>query len=206
MFYNCSSLVSINIPSGVTEIEQKAFDGCLSLVNIHIPKSVTSISNNAFDLTPCQDVTSPISLFSCQKVSYEGWMVLMYTNQNMLDDLSQDFDDSITRVEEIEQSSMEALQFSQEVNKVVGANSFKLKALHEWRQNVVDPVIFEIQDIMLEIQENITTLDSRNTNYTEEINMLTEEIDLLRANNTALQTNQVMLQTKLDDTQVLISY
>ena len=72
-FYNCRSLVSINIPNGVTSIGEKAFmdcvqlqtvsisqnsnlknigekafDGCSSLTSINIPDGVTSIGDYAF--------------------------------------------------------------------------------------------------------------------------------------------------------------
>eukprot|EP00039_Didymoeca_costata_P021087 m.343376 g.343376 ORF g.343376 m.343376 type:complete len:452 (+) comp22729_c0_seq1:115-1470(+) len=214
--YNCASLTSINIPHRITSIGRFAFYGCSSLVNIHIPNSVTSIERNAFDSTPCQDdhaLTSPISLFSCQKVTHGGWIALMYTMEDLLDNLSQDLDSSVTAVEQrigdIEQSSM---QFSQEINKKVGDNSFKVKALHEWREQDIDPVIFEMQDNFLDLVQNITALESKgneveitrivkqilndipqDTNYTEEINILTDEIHLLQANNTALQA-------QLDDT------
>ena len=42
-FGRCSSLVSINIPNGVTSIDKHAFCGCSSLTSITIPESVTSI-------------------------------------------------------------------------------------------------------------------------------------------------------------------
>ncbi len=42
-FGRCSSLVSINIPNGVTSIDAHAFCGCSSLTSITIPESVTSI-------------------------------------------------------------------------------------------------------------------------------------------------------------------
>ncbi len=47
-FYNCSSLASIEIPSGVTSIGSSAFWGCRSLESIEIPSGVTSIGSWAF--------------------------------------------------------------------------------------------------------------------------------------------------------------
>lgn len=47
-FQNCSSLTSINIPSGVTSISERAFQYCSGLTSIVIPDSVTSIGNSAF--------------------------------------------------------------------------------------------------------------------------------------------------------------
>ena len=47
-FYKCSYLVSIEIPTSVTIIDEKAFFGCSSLQSIKIPPSVTKIGGWAF--------------------------------------------------------------------------------------------------------------------------------------------------------------
>ena len=47
-FYGCSSLTSIVIPSGITTIGDYTFFGCTSLVSVDIPSSVTSIGQYAF--------------------------------------------------------------------------------------------------------------------------------------------------------------
>lgn len=47
-FKECTSLTSVNIPSGVTSIESWAFGRCRNLTNVNIPDSVTSIGNWAF--------------------------------------------------------------------------------------------------------------------------------------------------------------
>ena len=47
-FDTCSSLMSINIPEGVTSIGDYAFYSCRSLTSINIPSSVTSIGGLAF--------------------------------------------------------------------------------------------------------------------------------------------------------------
>ena len=54
-FYNCSSLISITIPEGVTIIEDYAFYSCSSLVSITIPEGLTSIGGRAFD--DCSSLT-----------------------------------------------------------------------------------------------------------------------------------------------------
>ncbi len=55
-FSHCSSLTSINILDGVTEIGRQAFYDCSSLQSITIPESVTSIGSNAFE--NCSTLTS----------------------------------------------------------------------------------------------------------------------------------------------------
>ncbi len=55
-FFNCSSLTSITIPSGVTNIGDWAFSGCSSLTSIAIPNGVTSIGSQAFSY--CTNLTS----------------------------------------------------------------------------------------------------------------------------------------------------
>lgn len=47
-FFGCSSLISLNIPDGVTGIGDSAFSGCDSLNGILIPNSVTNIGGYAF--------------------------------------------------------------------------------------------------------------------------------------------------------------
>ena len=47
-FCGCDSLTSINIPNSVTNIVDGAFSCCTSLTNINIPDSVTTIGNGAF--------------------------------------------------------------------------------------------------------------------------------------------------------------
>ena len=48
-FYNCTSLVSINIPDSVRRIGHLAFWGCTSLTKIEFPNSLEYIGDNAFD-------------------------------------------------------------------------------------------------------------------------------------------------------------
>ena len=47
-FSNCRCLASITIPSGVTSIKIYAFIGCNSLISIAIPSGITSIGSSAF--------------------------------------------------------------------------------------------------------------------------------------------------------------
>jgi hypothetical protein len=47
-FENCSSLLSISIPAGVTSIEARAFSGCESLTSVSIPDTVREIGGGAF--------------------------------------------------------------------------------------------------------------------------------------------------------------
>lgn len=64
VFKECSSLTSINIPSGVTSIGDYAFDSCYALKSITIPDSVTSIGNEAFGGCSLTSVTIPNSVTS----------------------------------------------------------------------------------------------------------------------------------------------
>ena len=47
-FYDCSSLRSLIVPNGVTNIGGNAFQNCLLITSITIPSSVTSIGSSAF--------------------------------------------------------------------------------------------------------------------------------------------------------------
>ncbi len=47
-FENCSNIISITIPDGITSIEFSAFSGCSSLTSVVIPDSVTNIGAATF--------------------------------------------------------------------------------------------------------------------------------------------------------------
>jgi hypothetical protein len=48
-FQGCSSMKQINLPDGLLRIGSEAFASCTSLTHIRIPKSITSIQYQAFD-------------------------------------------------------------------------------------------------------------------------------------------------------------
>ena len=56
VFFGCSGLTSLTIPSSVTEIGNSAFEGCSGLTSLTIPSSVTSIGYYAFK--GCSGLTS----------------------------------------------------------------------------------------------------------------------------------------------------
>ena len=55
-FECCSNLTSVTIPDGVTSIGIRAFEGCTRLTKVKIPDSVTSIESGAF--SSCSSMTS----------------------------------------------------------------------------------------------------------------------------------------------------
>ena len=55
-FWGCSGLTSLTLPSGVTSIGNYTFYGCRGLTSLTLPSSVTSIGNDAF--TGCSGLTS----------------------------------------------------------------------------------------------------------------------------------------------------
>ena len=65
-FYNCSGLMSITIPGGVTSIGNYAFYNCSGLTSITIPGSVTSIGDYAF--SGCNGLTNIIIPNSVKKI------------------------------------------------------------------------------------------------------------------------------------------
>ena len=73
VFFGCSGLTSLTIPSGVTSIGGAAFRGCSGLTNLTIPSSVTSIGNYAF--SGCSGLTSltiPSGVTSIGKSAFLG--------------------------------------------------------------------------------------------------------------------------------------
>ncbi len=51
-FQDCTTLTSVIIPDGVTEIQDNAFQGCTGLKTVTISASVTLLRNRAFDNCP----------------------------------------------------------------------------------------------------------------------------------------------------------
>ena len=69
----CSSLASVNIPSGVTSIGQGAFSMCTSLTSANIPDSVTTIGESAFfRCTSLTSVTIGNSVTSIGRYGFYG--------------------------------------------------------------------------------------------------------------------------------------
>lgn len=58
-FYDCSSLVSLNLAKGVEIVGEKAFYGCESLAELTVPSSITALENGAFG-----------NCYSLKKISY----------------------------------------------------------------------------------------------------------------------------------------
>lgn len=56
MFFNCSNLRKIILPSSIKCIDELAFNNCKSLQSISIPESVTSIGEKAFE--NCDSITT----------------------------------------------------------------------------------------------------------------------------------------------------
>ena len=64
-FYQCTSLVSLKLPKGITEIGVRAFQKCSNLADVAIPASVTSIGMLAFSgCSGLTGITIPSSVTS----------------------------------------------------------------------------------------------------------------------------------------------
>lgn len=72
-FRNLSLLTEVEIPDGITTIEERAFSGCTALTTIAIPESVTIIKDSAFN-----GCTSLIDLVIPSGVTYIGEAAFMY--------------------------------------------------------------------------------------------------------------------------------
>lgn len=70
-FYNCSSLISLTIPSCVTSIDWGAFYGCSGLTGFTIPSGVTSICGWAF--SGCSGLTSLAIPFGVTSIGFNAF-------------------------------------------------------------------------------------------------------------------------------------
>ena len=76
-FYNCVSLASITIPSGVTSIDGGAFYYCYALTSITIPSGVTSINNYAFaNCSALASITIPSGVTSIGTNAFQACYAL----------------------------------------------------------------------------------------------------------------------------------
>ena len=71
-FASCSSLPSIDIPVGVTTIEQSVFNGCRNLQQVSMGDNVTSIGITAFYNTALTSFTFPSALTSIGQSAFEN--------------------------------------------------------------------------------------------------------------------------------------
>jgi len=79
-FFDCTSLISVTIPSSVTRIGRCAFRDCTSLANITIPSSITSIGYGAFaSCYSLANITIPDSVTSIEKEAFDN--TAWYNNQ-----------------------------------------------------------------------------------------------------------------------------
>lgn len=83
MFYECSDLLSITIPEGVTSIGESAFADCYRLSSITIPESVTSVGSSAF--SSCSSLKTIIVLSSqMSTVSSAGSRCFEYCSPDLV--------------------------------------------------------------------------------------------------------------------------
>ena len=73
VFYGCSGLTSLTLPSGVTSISDYAFSGCSGLTSLTIPSDVTSIGRGAFqDCSGLTSLTIPSGVTSIGNYAFYG--------------------------------------------------------------------------------------------------------------------------------------
>lgn len=81
VFYACTSLTNITIPSTVTTITSSTFSGCTSLSNVYF-KGLIVINSNAFNnCTNLLKVTLPIGS-TVKSGAFPTWTVISYGNDN----------------------------------------------------------------------------------------------------------------------------
>jgi hypothetical protein len=106
-FYRCTSLVSINLPDGVTEIGHCAFYGCTSLVSINLPNGVTVLGYGAF--IGCKSLVSinlPDGVTKIGRSAFNGCTLLV--SINLPDGVTEISDYAFDGCTEIERKATEA--------------------------------------------------------------------------------------------------
>ena len=68
----CSKILSIEIPEGITHIDDNAFSGCTHLTRVVIPNSVTNIGEGAFEYcTSLTSITIPNGITSIKDYTFQ---------------------------------------------------------------------------------------------------------------------------------------
>ena len=84
MFEGCTSLKSIELPAGITKIEEEAFKDCSSLSKIKLSGKVTEVGNNAFK--DCTQLVSAYIPGSVQKIGENAFtgcsLLTIYGTEN----------------------------------------------------------------------------------------------------------------------------
>ena len=80
-FFNCSSLVTVDMPDGVRTIGRRAFYNCTSLALTSLPSGVTSIDSSAFHACTHLTLTSlPSGITSIGPSAFSGCTALALTS------------------------------------------------------------------------------------------------------------------------------
>ena len=83
IFYNCTSITTVNIGDNVKSIPGGAFKGCTGLTSVTLPNSVKSIGNSAFArCTGLMTITIPPSVTDCGASAFSGCTGLVTVNFN----------------------------------------------------------------------------------------------------------------------------
>lgn len=81
VFYNCTSLETVTIPSGITSIGSSAFYGCSSLTDINLPDSITEIGHSAFyNCASLANITIPSGVINMSIAAFYGCSSLTKIN------------------------------------------------------------------------------------------------------------------------------
>lgn len=93
-FKDCVNLETVNLPSGLVNIGDKAFYGCKNLKSITLPSSLTSIGESAF--YGCESITSilvPLGITEIKQNTFEGCINLqdVVLSKNILSILDKAF-------------------------------------------------------------------------------------------------------------------
>ncbi|MGL4363751.1 MAG: leucine-rich repeat domain-containing protein [Bacteroidales bacterium] len=84
------NLVSVTLPTGITNIGRQAFDGCRNMTSFNIPSTVTIIGDNAFRGCQLSSIDIPVSVTEISANAFEGCLFSEITLPENLSTLGQD--------------------------------------------------------------------------------------------------------------------
>jgi len=92
-FKNCTSLTSIQLPNGATEVPINFFLGCTGLTEVTLPEGLISIENNAFaGCTGIETLVLPSTVTEVHESAFRGWtaeQTIVVTDPDILPELAE---------------------------------------------------------------------------------------------------------------------
>ena len=171
-----ASITDIEIPEGVTHIEDYAFEGCINLKSVTIPEGVTQISAETFWECKIESVTLPASieaiwcdaLQGCKTVTYDGTLAQWCAVDGYIEFMDEAESVVLAGEDNMDLKKVTMLEIPDGVRRIGegafgGCKSLERVTMSEWaRVKIIGPGAFYgcTNLTRVEIPEDVTEIDN----------------------------------------------